>query len=46
MVIDVAQAFDAKITGLLKNGPAHLDYPKSEPYEERIIITDHIAEVE
>ncbi|VDN54097.1 unnamed protein product [Dracunculus medinensis] len=46
MVTDAAQAFGAKITGLFKKGPAYLDYPKSEPYEGRIMLTDRIAEVE
>uniref|UniRef100_A0A1I7VJE9 GMC_oxred_C domain-containing protein n=1 Tax=Loa loa TaxID=7209 RepID=A0A1I7VJE9_LOALO len=30
---DAAQALGAKITGLFKRGPAHLDYPTSGPYD-------------
>uniref|UniRef100_A0AAF5Q7A5 Uncharacterized protein n=2 Tax=Wuchereria bancrofti TaxID=6293 RepID=A0AAF5Q7A5_WUCBA len=43
---DTAQAFGAKITGLFKRGPAHLDYPTSGPYDGPLASTSLASDVE
>uniref|UniRef100_A0A1I7VJB8 LPXTG cell wall anchor domain-containing protein n=2 Tax=Loa loa TaxID=7209 RepID=A0A1I7VJB8_LOALO len=43
---DAAQALGAKITGLFKRGPAHLDYPTSGPYDGPLASTSLAWDVE
>nr|CDQ06573.1 Bm8248 [Brugia malayi] len=43
---DAAQALGAKITGLFKRGPAHLDYPTSGPYDGPLASTSLASDVE
>uniref|UniRef100_A0AAF5Q715 Uncharacterized protein n=1 Tax=Wuchereria bancrofti TaxID=6293 RepID=A0AAF5Q715_WUCBA len=43
---DTAQALGAKITGLFKRGPAHLDYPTSGPYDGPLASTSLASDVE
>ncbi|EJW70875.1 hypothetical protein WUBG_18218, partial [Wuchereria bancrofti] len=43
---DTAQALGAKITGLLKRGPAHLNYPTSGPYDGPLASTSLASDVE
>ncbi|CAG9531699.1 unnamed protein product, partial [Cercopithifilaria johnstoni] len=43
---DAAQALGAKITGLFKRGPAHLDYPTSGPYDGPLSSTSLTSDVD
>uniref|UniRef100_A0A1I7VJC0 Ald_Xan_dh_C2 domain-containing protein n=1 Tax=Loa loa TaxID=7209 RepID=A0A1I7VJC0_LOALO len=45
-VENAAQALGAKITGLFKRGPAHLDYPTSGPYDGPLASTSLAWDVE